>query len=135
MASRSENIDTIINKNYRKKVILIDRFADSTIAYQHYGMGINKKLINYINKYLLKKIKVDFTFLNVVSKKNLFERLRKRKHLNRYDKFKYSFYQKVQRGYLKLANNKKKYLVVNSDFSINYNKKIIENKINQLLKI
>ena len=68
-------------------------------------------------------------------KKNLFERLRKRKHLNRYDKFKYSFYQKVQRGYLKLANNKKKYLVVNSDFSINYNKKIIENKINQLLKI
>ena len=135
LASRSENIDTIIKKNYRKKVILIDRFADSTIAYQHYGMGINKKLINYINKYLLKKIKVDFTFLNVVSKKNLFERLRKRKHLNRYDKFKYSFYQKVQRGYLKLANNKKKYLVVNSDFSINYNKKIIENKINQLLKI
>ena len=83
MAARSENIEKIIKQNYRKKVILIDRFIDSTIAYQHYGMGINKKLINYINKYLLNKIKVDFTFLNIVNKKNLFIRLNKRKKLNR----------------------------------------------------
>ena len=39
-------IKKIIKKNYKKKIILIDRFIDSTIAYQHYGMGINKKLIN-----------------------------------------------------------------------------------------
>ena len=32
-------------KNYKKRIILIDRFIDSTIAYQHYGMSINKKLI------------------------------------------------------------------------------------------
>ena len=45
MASRSENIDKILNKHYQKKIILIDRFTDSTIAYQHYGMGINLKTI------------------------------------------------------------------------------------------
>ena len=69
LASRSENID-LINKYYNKKIILIDRFVDSTIAYQHYGMGINKKIIDTLNRFLLKKINVEFTFLNIVSKKN-----------------------------------------------------------------
>ncbi len=38
MASRNENYHNILSKNYKKKIILIDRFLDSTIAYQHYGM-------------------------------------------------------------------------------------------------
>ena len=71
LAARSENIN-LIKKSYKKKIILIDRFTDSTIAYQHYGMGADLKIINTINKFLLKNIKVNFTFLNVVNKKNLF---------------------------------------------------------------
>ena len=42
MAARNENVNKIIKKNYRKKIIIIDRFIDSTIAYQHYGMKINR---------------------------------------------------------------------------------------------
>ena len=72
LAARSENIN-LIKKFYKKKIILIDRFIDSTIAYQHYGMGVDLKIINIINRFLLKNIKVNFTFLNVVNKKNLFE--------------------------------------------------------------
>ena len=68
LSARSENID-LIKKNYGKKIILIDRFVDSTIAYQHYGMGVDKKIINVINKFLLKDIKINFTFLNVVNQK------------------------------------------------------------------
>ena len=45
MASRSENFDKILKQNYKKKVILIDRFVDSTLAYQHYGLGLDKDLI------------------------------------------------------------------------------------------
>ena len=86
LSARSENID-LIRKNMGKKIILIDRFSDSTIAYQHYGMGVNLDFIKYINDFLLKGIKVDFTFLNTVSKKNMKDRLMKRKNLNRYDKF------------------------------------------------
>ena len=81
LAARNENIVSIINKNYKKKVILIDRFTDSTFAYQHYGMNINKKIIKIINNYILKNIKVDFTFLHIVNKKNLKQRLKKRKSL------------------------------------------------------
>ena len=57
MAARSENIN-LIKKSYKKKIILIDRFTDSTIAYQHYGMGVDLNLIKNLNKHLLKDIKV-----------------------------------------------------------------------------
>ena len=80
LASRSENVEKLIIKNYKKKIILIDRFVDSTLAYQHYGMGINKKLIINLNKFILNKIKPDFTFLNIVDKNNLKLRLNKRKN-------------------------------------------------------
>jgi dTMP kinase len=83
MAARNENLNNIIFKNYKKKIILIDRFLDSTIAYQHYGMGVNLKAIKYINDLILKNIKIDFTFLNLVNRKNLNLRLKKRKNLNR----------------------------------------------------
>jgi dTMP kinase len=134
LASRSENVEKIIKKNYKKKIILIDRFIDSTLAYQHYGMGINKSIINRLNDYLLEKIKVDFTFLNLVNMINLKLRLSKRQNLNRYDNFKISFYKKIQNGFIKITKkNKKKYLLVNSNDSINENKKIILNKTNKLL--
>ena len=80
MSSRSENIE-LIRKNIGKKIILIDRFTDSTLAYQHYGMGIDIKFIQMINNFLLKEINVTFTFLNLVNEKNLKARLLKRKKL------------------------------------------------------
>ena len=107
MAARSENID-VIKKSFNKKIILIDRFTDSTIAYQHFGMNVDLDLVVSLNKYLLKNINVSFTFLNLVNKKNLKERLKQRKSLNRYDKFKMSFYNKVQNGFLRLLKKKEK---------------------------
>ena len=133
LSSRSENM-SLIKKNYNKKIILIDRFTDSTVAYQHYGMGVNLKLINFLNRYLLKDIKIDFTFLNIVNNKNLFQRLKKRKLLNRYDKFNAIFYNKVQKGFIKLANSKKKsYMIIDSNIEIEMNKKLILNKIKTLI--
>ena len=133
LAARSENID-LIKKFYKKKIILIDRFVDSTIAYQHFGFGINLSLIKSINNYLLKDFKITFTFLNIVNNKNMKKRLKVRKKLNRYDKFDITFYNKVQNGFLKLARKKKSYLIVDSNLDINFNKKIIINKINKLIQ-
>ena len=65
LSARSENIE-IIRKNVGKKIILIDRFSDSTIAYQHYGMGVNLKFIQNINDHLLKNIKIDFINLEKI---------------------------------------------------------------------
>ena len=133
LASRSENI-SLLKKNFKKKIILIDRFIDSTIAYQHYGLGVNKRLIEIINKSLLGDFKIDFTFLNIVNKKNMIKRLKLRKSLNRYDKFDNIFYSKVQNGFLKLSRrNKKKYQIINSNLDINLNKSLILKKIDKLI--
>ena len=134
LAARSENIN-LIKKFYKKKIILIDRFTDSTIAYQHYGMGVDLKIINIINRFLLKKIKVNFTFLNIVNKKNLLQRLKKRKSLNRYDQFDMNFYNKVQKGFLKLAKlNKRLYKIIDSNLDIKKNEDFVINQIKKLIK-
>ena len=133
LASRSENI-SLLKKNFRKKVILIDRFIDSSIAYQHYGLGVNKRLIEIINKSLLGNLKIDFTFLNIVNNKNMIKRLKLRKSLNRYDKFNNKFYSKVQNGFLKLSlKNKRKYQIIDSNLDINFNKSLILKKIDKLI--
>ncbi len=134
LAARSENIGKL-TKNYKKKVILIDRFIDSTIAYQHFGLGVDLRIIEIINKFLLKNFKVNFTFLNIVSKKNMISRLKFRKSLNRYDRFNYSFYNKVQKGFLKIAKKeKKKYLLINSNLNIKDNELKIIKTIKKIIK-
>ena len=114
LASRSENID-LINKYYKKKVILIDRFVDSTMAYQHYGMGINLNLIKKVNNFLIGNFKPNVTFLSIVNKTNMKKRLKKRVLINKYDNFSYSFYDKVQKGYLKISKNSNKYVILDSN--------------------
>ena len=134
MSSRNENIQ-MLNKSKNIKIILIDRFIHSTLAYQHFGMGINANLINMLNKLIIKDKKISLTFLLLVNKKNLKERLNIRKSLNRYDKFKSAFYDKVQKGYLKIAKkNARKYQIINSNLDIETNKLLIINKIERLIR-
>ena len=134
LSARSENVDKILSKHLNKKIILIDRFTDSTIAYQHYGMKINLRIIKIINKFLLNKIKPDLTFLNIVNKKNLIIRLKKRKNKNRYDNFSYEFYNKVQKGFLKISKGSK-YTIIDSNNPLAYNKKKVLNKISKTIKL
>ena len=134
LAARCENIKQL-TKYHNKKIILIDRFVDSTIAYQHYGFGVDLNIIKILNNYILKNFKVNFTFLNIVSSKNMIKRLKLRKSLNRYDKFDNKFYKKVQNGFLKLAKqNNNKYQIINSNNDIKKNELLIINKIKKMLK-
>ena len=135
LAARNENLEQTIKKNYGKKLILIDRFIDSTLAYQHYGMGIDYKFINLLNNFLIKNIKITVTFLNLVNAKNLRIRLSKRKNLNRYDKLKFKLYKKIQKGYIKISKKKKnKYVIIDSNKPILINKKIITEEIDKFIK-
>ena len=134
LASRSENMN-LLKKFYNKKIILIDRFIDSTIAYQHYGLGVELALIKSINKSILSNFKISFTFLNLVNHKNMLKRLKARNSLNRYDNFDKNFYNKVQNGFIKLSKkNMSKYQIVDSNLDIKVNENLIINKIMKLIK-
>ena len=133
-AGRSENFEKIIKKNYKKKIILIDRFTDSTIAYQHFGMKIDLNIIKILNKFIIGTFKPDITFLSTVNLINLKKRLKNRSKLNRYDKFKLNFYSKVQKGYYKISKKSRNYVIIDSNKkNTNEVKKLIINKLEKII--
>ena len=98
-------------------------------------MNISLNLIKNLNNLVTNNFKPDFTFLNIVNKKNMKKRLKKINNNNKYDFFNYNFYNKVQKGFLEISKNKKQYMIIDSNKDIEINKKIIINKINKILKI
>ena len=133
LAARNENVERLIKPNINKKVILIDRFTDSTLAYQHYGFKINMQIIKKINIFILGNIKADFTFLNIVPIKDIKKNISGNK--NKYDNFNKNFYRKVQAGFLKILKKNKNKLIIDSSKQKKYNIEIIKRKINKILKI
>ena len=133
MAARNENYENILKPNLRNKVILLDRFIDSTIAYQHYGFKLNKNIIKILNKFVIGKLKPDFTFLHVVPEKHIKKNISGIK--NRYDKFNKNFYKNVQKGFLKILNKNRNKIIIDSSKTKKYNTDIIKSKINKILKI
>ncbi len=126
LAARNEHIKNVIKPAlHKKKIVICDRFIDSTMAYQHYGKKVKKNFIDGIHKVILENIKPNITFVLKVSSVSSKKRLRKRKSKNRYDNFSQSFYNKVQRSFLTIAKKSKNSIVLNSSA----NNKILEKKI------
>ena len=135
LAARNENFLRKIKPFYKKKVIICDRFVDSTLAYQHYGLGVKKHFINFVNKEIMGTIKPDYTFLMYLNVNESILRISSRKINNRYDNFKKSFYKKVQNGFLKISNkNKSKYMIINSSNKFKTNQTIIFHQVKKLIK-
>ncbi len=135
LAARNEHIQNKIKLAVsKKKIVICDRFIDSTIAYQAYGKGVDIKLINQVHKFILKGIKPDITFLLKVNRSQALKRLKKRKKKNRYDKFSKKFYVKAQKAFIKLAKkNKSKYRIYdNSTDDKNLEKEILKVVLSKL---
>ena len=120
LAARNEHIINKIQPAIkRKKIVICDRFFDSTYAYQVYGKKVSKIFIDNIHKFILQGIKPNLTFVLKVNSKMSKIRLKKRRTKNRYDNFPQSFYTKAQNSFLKIAKNKKNYFILNSSFNNN----------------
>ncbi len=126
LAARNEHIkNKILPALKKRKVVICDRFIDSTFAYQVYGKKVDRIFINNIHKLILRGIKVDLTFVLKVSSKTSKRRLSKRKTKNRYDNFSKSFYVKAQKAFVNISRNKKNYFVLDSSSDDS----LLENKI------
>ena len=131
LAARNEHIKNKIKPALiKKKIIICDRFVDSTIAYQVHGKKVDINFINNIHEKILQGVTPNIVFILKVSMESSLKRLKKRKTKNRYDNFPQSFYNKAQKSFIKLAKNKKNYFILNS--SLNDNS--LENKIFNITK-
>jgi len=138
LAARNEHIQNKIKPAIsKKKIVICDRFIDSTFAYQVYGKGVNKNFVDLVHKYILGKIKPDMTFILKLNISKALQRLKKRAtKKNRYDKFSKNFYVKAQKAFIKIAkkNKKKYYIFDNSKDDKNLEKNIFKLVRSKLIK-
>ncbi len=102
-ACRIQLVNEVIRPGLEQgKVVICDRFADSTIAYQGYGRGLNLETIEEINELATEGIKPHLTvLLDIPARKGL---SRKPSKMNdRFEAENIAFHKKVRDGYLKLA--------------------------------
>lgn len=135
MAARNEHIISKINFYLKKNFIIIcDRFFYSTLAYQHYLEGMDKKFIFSIQKKIFNKVHPDITFLIDLNKKDSKVRINKRaKKTNRFDKLSSYHFNKIRNGFIKISKMyKNKIVLIKGSKSLNE----IQNEINtKTLKI
>jgi dTMP kinase len=78
-AARIEHVNNVIIPSLKENnVVICDRFYDSTIAYQHYGHGLNLEVMNQMHKIFLDNITPDITFLLDISDDVFFQRKHKK---------------------------------------------------------
>lgn len=103
-ASRAQHLDEVITKALdEEKIVLCDRYIDSSFAYQAYARELGFEFIETINKYALDKLP-DLTFYIDLDPKIGLERIKDRKKNDRLDKEKLTFHNKVREGYLNVYN-------------------------------
>jgi len=136
LAARNEHVkNKLKNAALKKKIIICDRFTDSTLAYQVFGKGVNINLINTVHKYILGNITPSLTFILKVNINKALKRLNIRGKKNRYDKFSRNFYNNVQKAFIKISkSNKNRYVVLDNSRDSNDIEKIILNKVLSRLK-
>jgi dTMP kinase len=135
MAARNEHIINKINFYLKKNFIIVcDRFFYSTLAYQHYLEGMDKKFIFNIQKKIFNKIHPNITFLIDLDKKESKSRIKKRsKRTNRFDTLSNYHFNKIRNGFLKISKiYKNKIILIKGSKSMN---EIMNEINNQTLKL
>lgn len=119
LADRAEHVEKIIKPALEKgKIVISDRFADATIAYQGYGRRLDTPWVEELNKRATHGFLPDITFLLDISP-DLAKKRSGSEEKDRIENEKISFHQKVRQGYLKLAKkHTERIKVINGEGSV-----------------
>lgn len=114
-AARSDVMDKIVKPTLASGgVMVLDRFYDSTLAYQGYGSGMDKDTINYLNKIASDGIEPDLTFYLKISPEIAFER-KKGDKLDNFELKGLEFHKRVEQGFDEIAKeNKHRYVIIDA---------------------
>ena len=133
-ASRAQLVDEVIQPNLKDgKVIICDRYTDSTTAYQSFGRGLDLEMVQSINNAATGGLKPNLTVLLDISVKEGLAR-KGSKRRDRLERENIAFHQRVREGYLKMAADEpERWLVVDASQSKEKIKQIIWQRVSQLL--
>ena len=133
-ASRAQLVAEVIQPNLKNgKTVICDRYADSTIAYQSYGRGLDLETVKAINNAATQGLEPDLTVLLDIAAEAGLARKGARKQ-DRFEREALAFHRRVRNGYLKLAaNDPGHWLVVDASQSKRKIAQIIWQRVSQLL--
>ncbi len=136
MAARAQLIAQIIEPALKKgQVVLCDRYLDSTLAYQGYGLGIDLQLIREVGKFVTRNIAPGLTiFLDLPAKDGLRACL-KIKIKDRIERRPIKFHLAVRSGYLKIARQEpKRFKIVKVEKDKELTQSKVRSLVNKFLK-
>lgn len=125
-AARSEHLEKLVKPSLAQgKIVISDRFADSTVAYQGYGHGVDLGIIEQVHSATVGGFSPDLTLVFDIDPAKGLERSNNRLARvaglveNRYENFELEFHEKVRKGFLAIAEkNPKRCVVINADDEI-----------------
>ena len=131
-ASRTQLIDEVIRPELEKgRVVICDRYTDSTIAYQSYGRGLDLKMVKAVNDIAAQGLKPDLTVLLDISAE---KGLARKKRRDRFEQEDIAFHHRVREGYLKLAKGEpQRWLMIDAAQSREKIAEVIWQRVSQLL--
>ena len=124
-ADRSQHVELLIKPSLTEnKIVISDRYADSTFVYQGAGRGFDEKIVNQVIELATGGLKPDLTFFFDLPVEESIRRKNSRntngERHNRMDKENYEFYVRVREAYLKLAEREnERFRVIDANRSIN----------------
>ena len=136
-AARREHIKNIIKPALLKnKIVICDRYIDSTMAYQGIGQGVNSNFLNILSKEITENIVANITFIFDIDPDISLKRAKKRDKNtnNRYENFDLSFHKNIRNYFKSLINTNKRYILIDASNSIEEIHLKILKPINDLIK-
>ena len=136
-AARREHIKNIIKPALLKnKIVICDRYIDSTMAYQGIGQGVNSNFLNILSKEITENIVANITFIFDIDPDISLKRAKKRDKNtnNRYENFDLSFHKNIRNYFKSLINTNKRYILIDASNSIEEIHLKILKSINDLIK-
>jgi len=132
--SRAQLVAEVIQPGLANgRVVICDRFADSTTAYQGYGRGLDLQMVRTTNDAATRGLRPDLTILLDIAVDVGLAR-KKGKKPDRFEQEDITFHQRVREGYLKLAQEEsERWLVVDASQPKDKITQIIWDKVSQLL--
>jgi dTMP kinase len=133
-ASRSQLVsEVILPEMCQGKIVICDRFTDSTIAYQYYGRGLDRDTVQSLNKLASQGLKPDITFLLDIDPQIGLSR-KSQSTSDRFEKEQLSFHSRVREGFLTMAEEEPdRWIVIDSTLSRLAISAIIWGKIQTLI--
>lgn len=116
-AARAEHVSKVIKPAIAEgKVVVSDRFADASVAYQGYGRGISLSRIQTLHQWVLGEFSPDLTVLLDMPVEAGMARARKRAELDRFEQEHMEFFERVRKGYLEIAAlEPRRFRVINAE--------------------